>query len=481
MARCSCGLEKDGKTGMCPSCDSADYIEVPANEGLKDLTSGQVKTSPAYKEKRIERERLKAVKKSRKAAHSRKSKGRASPGMVFFNWALVLFLVGGGVYFAAIAPPVDWDFGLSSDELVAEVPAAGAEDAIEAVPSSNRQCGLIPATTSPTDSVVLERDPLWANSTGPVEYLVLFVEFPDRPASRTVQSLREAFSPAVEDFFAAESYGRLDFQFDFFSRWLVLPKPFENYSAYTQEEWTELVADAFRVADIEVDFSRYEGVIVITDPSHSPVSRGFAFFKGNTATRFDGVQTLRGVVSSSGFFESTVPFFVHEVLHTMGLKDLYAYGGGFEDNATDVRRFTGDFSIMGASTNMEMLGFEKWSLGWISDSQVFCEVSGVGEFNIAPLSSSTGKRLAVLSLSDVKSLVIEYRDVGGALGVLTYLVDASVPGGQGPIQVLVKSDGLPSQDNSLLKAGDEISTEGRTIIVDILDEEVAKVRVLHSF
>ena len=37
MARCSCGLEKDGKTGMCPSCDSADYIEVKVSRDFERL------------------------------------------------------------------------------------------------------------------------------------------------------------------------------------------------------------------------------------------------------------------------------------------------------------------------------------------------------------------------------------------------------------------------------------------------------------
>jgi len=105
---------------MCPSCDTADYIEVPANDGLKDLTSGQVKTSPAFNEKRIERERKKAVRKIRKAAHSRKRQSRASRGMVAFNWLLVLFISGGVAYFAAVAPPVDWQFGLPSNQSVSE-------------------------------------------------------------------------------------------------------------------------------------------------------------------------------------------------------------------------------------------------------------------------------------------------------------------------------------------------------------------------
>jgi hypothetical protein len=84
---------------MCPSCDSADYIEVPANEGLKDLTSGQFKTSPAFNEKRIERERKKAVKKSRKTAHSRKPR-RKIHGSTVAGWALVLAL-GAGFYLSA--------------------------------------------------------------------------------------------------------------------------------------------------------------------------------------------------------------------------------------------------------------------------------------------------------------------------------------------------------------------------------------------
>ena len=161
---------------MCPSCDSADYMEVPANEGLKDLTSGQVKTSPAYNEKRIERERLKALKKSRKAAHSRKRRGRASPGMVFFNWALVLFLVGGGIYFVAIAPPVDWQFGLSSDQAASEThsPSEAEEPSVIEVAPPRLLPQVFPEESGPYEPLLelTSGEPTFFDPCRPIHWVV---------------------------------------------------------------------------------------------------------------------------------------------------------------------------------------------------------------------------------------------------------------------------------------------------------------------
>jgi M6 family metalloprotease-like protein len=402
--------------------------------------------------------------------------------MVAFNWLLVLFISGGVVYFGAVAPPVDWQFALPTGQSVAEEPPSIPENLPVFGSGEAGKCGLEPATENPLSSVVLQSDPFWAQSTGSIQFLVLFVDFPDRPASQSVESLIGRFSPSVEEFFAAKSLGNLDFQFEFFSRWLPMPETFNTYSAYTSEESTQLIEDAFRVADLEVDFSRYEGVVIVTDPNQTPVSRGFASLQSNQGGRFDGIRFMRVVVSDADFLESPDRFVIHEVLHTMGLEDLYAYGGGFESASNHLARFSGDFSVMGATRNLEMLGFEKWSLGWIPDNQVLCEESITGEVELVPVSSGAGTQLALFTLSDHRRLVVEYRgaEKESGTGVIAYVVDSSIPGGRGPIRLVTKEEDLPIGSNALLLAGEQVAEAGYTVVVDDLTDERAFVRIIPS-
>lgn len=95
------------------------------------------------------------------------------------------------------------------------------------------------------------------------------------------------------------------------------------------------------------------------------------------------------------------------------------------------------------STAPTILGWDRWRLGWIPDSQVLCARPSEGtEVNVNALQAGAGTTLIVLPLSATRAIVIESRRPIGwdkqlvESGALVYLVDTAVNTTEGPIQIL---------------------------------------------
>jgi hypothetical protein len=90
----------------------------------------------------------------------------------------------------------------------------------------------------------------------------------------------------------------------------------------------------------------------------------------------------------------------------------------------------------------DLLGWHKWKLGWLDDSQVSCAAApGTKEYTLTPLSRPGGNKLVFVPTSPKAGFALELRTRGGndsavcRPGILIYKVDASVDTGNGPITV----------------------------------------------
>nr|WP_168509163.1 M6 family metalloprotease domain-containing protein [Streptomyces sp. S1D4-11]QIY96486.1 M6 family metalloprotease domain-containing protein [Streptomyces sp. S1D4-11] len=293
--------------------------------------------------------------------------------------------------------------------------------------------------------------PGYARSTGTVRALTLMVDFSDAPGPGSALDRLAEFFPQTQNWFRTSSYGRLDYRPETPIRhWLRMPKPFKAYGiergAPFDPGYRDLVQDIVATADPEVDFRSYDLLNVLVTPNAGPSALDTVLsvtFAGNAeAPIADGVPVSNASFvysrqddGSGSYAETGYRVLPHENGHTFGLPDLYTPEGGGA---------VGHWDIMSEDwgADNDLLGWHKWKLGWLDDSQVRCAASpGTTEYTLTPLSRPGGEKLVFVPTSTKTGYAFELRTHDGndaavcRPGILIYKVDASVDTGNGPITV----------------------------------------------
>jgi M6 family metalloprotease-like protein len=284
------------------------------------------------------------------------------------------------------------------------------------------------------------------NPIGNIKVTVIFVDFSDAPATRTPQDVfSKSISPASENYFNAVSYGNLKLNFDPQYQWIRMSKPSNGYgwSALTFALHKAYIQEAINLADPNVDFSKSDAFLIVSNPDAGAITNGPAFTAtpGNGIT-VDGITINNGATSGRDLTAWNGLWLPHEFGHTLTLADLYAFTGVGH-------RFVGEFSLMGliSGTAPEFLGWERWLLGWINDNQVICSNSLTsGKITLTPIEKKDGIKLLVIPLDGSTAIVVESRrNLGYDIGIpksgpLVYLIDTKLPSGNGSIKVLPIDD-----------------------------------------
>lgn len=274
-----------------------------------------------------------------------------------------------------------------------------------------------------------------APTTGTLRVGVVPVEFPDHAATRDdAAALAEGIGD-LRRFVRVASSGRLRVAVIERPGWTLLSR---ERKAYTDDPATavhwDYVAEALATSAFET--SATDVLLVVA----AGVSTGYPGGAAILADRGSGVPAPGGtadlVVTMGLAVADPGRVMVHEVLHTLGLEDLYA-GEGDEPFP-----FTGVFGVMGdvAATSPSPTAWERWRLGWIPDDRVRC-VTGAGTALRLAEQDRPGTQAAIVPLADGTAIVVERRarrglDREGPAGVLVTRVDPALPGGAGPIRVV---------------------------------------------
>ncbi|WP_369247261.1 M6 family metalloprotease domain-containing protein [Streptomyces sp. R41] len=293
--------------------------------------------------------------------------------------------------------------------------------------------------------------PGYAHSTGTVRALTLMVDFSDAPGKGSALDRYGEFFPQTRRWFRTASYGRLDYRpATPIKHWLRMPKPFKAYGiergAPFDPGYRELVQDIVAAADPTVDFHSYDILNVLVTPNAGPSALDTVLsvtFAGNTeAPVADGVPVSNASFvysrqddGSGSYADTGYRVLPHENSHTFGLPDLYTQDGGGA---------VGHWDIMSEDwgADNDMLGWHKWKLGWLDDSQVRCAAApGTTEYTLTPLARPGGNKLVFVPTSTKTGYALELRTREGndaavcRPGILIYKVDAEVDTGNGPISV----------------------------------------------
>jgi M6 family metalloprotease-like protein len=314
---------------------------------------------------------------------------------------------------------------------------------------------------------------------GEVVATVILVDFADAPASMTPTEALARISPA-QDVFSEMSYGKMNYKLTPQLKWYRMSK---NSSEYVAGGWTFLkhrdyIAEAAKLADTDVDFSNTDSLIILANPDAKGMGYSGPAFAAvrNSGITLDGKYISNGATSAYDLNNWKAIWLNHEISHSMGLVDLYAFTAGNSANRYDGLRYTGEFSYMGLSSFQSnapsLLAFERWNLGWIEDSQISCMKGSTTTKLISPVQTIGGLKAVVIPISATKALVVESRRALGIdkairkTGALVYLVDSSIQSGLGPVQIY-PSDLVndPLYFKAPLATGESVTVNGITVKV----------------
>ncbi|UUU22796.1 M6 family metalloprotease domain-containing protein [Streptomyces sp. DSM 40750] len=293
--------------------------------------------------------------------------------------------------------------------------------------------------------------PGYSRSTGTVRALNLMIDFSDAPGEGSAMDRFAEFAPQTQKWFRTSSYGRIDYRPEApLTEWLRMPESFRSYGiergAPFDPGYRRLVQDLVRAADPLVDFRSYDLVNVLVTPNAGPSALDTVLsvtFAGNReAPVADGVPVANASFvysrqddGSGSYTETGYRVLPHENGHVFGLPDLYTHEGGGAVGHWDI--MSEDWGV-----DNDLLGWHKWKLGWLDETQVGCVAAdGSAEYTLTPLAEPGGGKLVVIPLSPRTAYAVELRTRAGndaavcRPGVLVYRVDATVDTGNGPIKV----------------------------------------------
>ena len=159
-------------------------------------------------------------------------------------------------------------------------------------------------------------------------------------------------------------------------------------------------------SDSKIDFTGIDGVLLhgSSTSNQSDIAEAMMFSKSPRDPWFRTINTAEGELLNAVLMDKrkSINTIAHEIMHLYGLTDLY----GSPDSPSRM-------SMM-ASDQDTLLSYEKWVLGWISDSSVQCVLAAV---DIDSTKVST--RLNIPNTNTEQVLVINQGKPGKALIIET--------------------------------------------------------------
>ena len=350
---------------------------------------------------------------------------------------------------------------LDASTLDAAPPDATVDMAPPVRPGASPDACKLSFTPNDAVGVGFPRPEIRLPSTGVVRVAMVFVDFDDVAAERTPEEVFAMVSPGAEDYFAVNSYGRMDLMLEPHLVWLRLSENAAHYGEGLSsfEGHRAFIEEAVQAADPAVDFAGADMVVVMATPRAEAIPFGPTWTGvPGWEIEADGNAMMNGITSGRDLLFWSSQWLNHEMGHSMSLPDLYEYGAP--------NGFTRPFSLMDLidSDAAELLAWERWQLGWIDDDQVLCAAYDT-PITLTPIETAGGLKSAMVRLDDDRVLVTESRRALGydanlaRTGLVVSLVDSSTVRGAGPIRVL--------NGQRALLAGERLVFEG--VVIEVIE------------
>jgi hypothetical protein len=270
--------------------------------------------------------------------------------------------------------------------------------------------------------------------------------------------------------------------------YLEFPSKVSDYkishnNRFTHPDHMKFVSDLTSAVDSKIDFSGTNLILVVVPPG-TPLNifeqgflKDFRTQEGlirNGSTQypltFNGLETIQ---------------FSNFLSPSQWLHELYHAGAGFDDHYGDTKKQVSTEYGLGWWTLMnpyggDLSGWEKWLMGFMTDSQVHCINPTRSEVRwIAPSSvKSQEKKLIVIPLSQSKGIVVEsvrpaglyYKIPKMSEGVLVYEVDLNIVGHGLGLKLVLPTNRNPDQppfflSQATLREGESVLSNGYKISI----------------
>jgi M6 family metalloprotease-like protein len=280
---------------------------------------------------------------------------------------------------------------------------------------------------------------------------MLFVDFPDAPATDSTDGYYKLLAPA-QDLMTQFSSGAVSLKITPVKHWLRMPQDSTTYGIVRGISWPQqalYVKQAGELAAPYIDLSKYDMIYIVPTRNAPAItfSPAYVYDPTNPNLVVHGKEVKWGITFGQDMYHWGPKLAVHETGHTFGLPDLYSFADA------DVHKFVGGFDLMGNITGSapHHFGWEDWKVGWLADRQVAC-LSSPGRFTVrlTEVESLGGTKIAAVRTGPTTAIVAESRKPYGVdsgickSGVVVYKVDSSVNTGDGPIRVQNSSPDAPT-------------------------------------
>ncbi len=209
----------------------------------------------------------------------------------------------------------------------------------------------------------------WSNflkPQGKIKTLIIPIDFPDAPHVTSLNSII-SFGEKVSQEFTKLSNAVVNLEISTTSDWIRMPREGRHYLT---ANWTQKINDALDAANPEIDFSKYDLVLIKVDEKNSIIDSAGALPMW-TENLSDGIKVLRGAFLGNDYWTRNgqgIQVAVHEIGHVFGLPDLYQRNsdGQFPVGIYDL------MSTFRLQYELNLLAWNKWKLGWLDESKLKC-------------------------------------------------------------------------------------------------------------
>ena len=276
-----------------------------------------------------------------------------------------------------------------------------------------------------------------ANGKSEIKILALPIIFEEIPFTDTdLVNLQNALKQ-TSDFYARSSFNRVKLTFEIPAKnlWVKLKTSAKDYGIIPnkpQQNNEIIVKDTFLLADPQIDFSKYDSVVI--ESGYSPLTSIGQGFGGQVFSTKTG--TINGATLEVGLTAGRVNLIVHELGHSLyGLEDLYVFLNSQRPSVPDPTP-AGRWDVMSDASGLtDYFGWNKLLMGWMKDEEVRCvQNQNSSTHYLADNTSSSGTKLLLINLAPGVTIAMESRlFYSKNQGLLVYKIDTNTNHGDGPI------------------------------------------------
>ena len=324
--------------------------------------------------------------------------------------------------------------------------------------------------------------PLYSTFPKEIKMALIPIDFSDLPGESNFKSRVESQMQNMSDWYSQVSSGKLKISWTVGNDWIRLPGsskeyavPFSGSYPETSNFWKKIIP----IIDSKFDLTGVQTINFVLPNGQKIVTESVQSFpwQDEMKTANSSKTKLISFTAPGVYFDNPVrpywSYWAHEFGHVLGLAHVGSSRGSSQT--------MNGYDLMGNQDGpfRELSGWMRFIIGWLDDSQVYCqdvENLTTNEVSLVPLSDSKpGIKLVVIPTSIDSAIVIDSRrptkfscDIPGLpsgalvytydakLGNQSYFLTAQYPKDRPKVIKCLQNEKMENYPDALLHKGDSI-------------------------